>query len=95
MTSDGMTLGDPKLPPWMWPTLSTAVSRGGTLRPMMPWTASTIWAAGKVGSVPRSGAEPWPPVPLNVVVQLSLAAIMAPGRIANVPTGRPGMLCMP
>jgi hypothetical protein len=49
----------------------------------MPWTATTNCAATKVGSVPRSGIAPWPPVPLNVTSQLSDEASMAPGRIAK------------
>jgi len=51
--------------------------------------------ATKVGSVPRSGMAPWPPVPLKVTSQLSDEASMAPARMAKVPLAMPGMLCMP
>ena len=94
-TSDGMTLGEPALPPAIWPTLSTAAWLGGTLRPMMPCTATMNCAATNVGSVPRSGMAPWPPVPLKVTCQLSEDASMAPERMAKRPVGMPGMLCMP
>ena len=90
-----MTLGEPGVPAWIWPTLSTAAWLGGTLRPMMPCTATMNCAATKVGSVPRSGIAPWPPVPLKVTSQLSDDASIAPVRMAKWPFGKPGMLCMP
>ena len=33
--------------------------------------------------------------PSTTMVNWSVAAMSAPGRMANWPTGRPGMLCMP
>lgn len=48
-----------------------------------------------VGSVATLGIDPCPPVPENATVQMSLAAIIAPSRIAKSPAGIPGMLCIP
>ena len=50
---------------------------------MMPCTAVMNCAATIVGSVPRWGSAPWPPVPLKVVDQVSLAAIIGPERMAK------------
>jgi hypothetical protein len=91
-----MMLGDPADPPEMWPTLMTAGSTAGMLRPTIACAARMKCAITMVGSVARCGAEPpWPPVPPKVTVQVSLAASIGPGRMPNSPTARPGLLCMP
>ena len=54
------------------------------------------WPTASVGSVAMCApAPPWPPVPRNVTVQVSLAAMNGPLRVPNVPAGMPGALCMP
>ena len=41
------------------------------------------------------GRAAWPPLPVTSMKMPSLAASSGPGRMANCPTGIPGMLCMP
>ena len=53
---------------------------------------------GRPGSVfyrPRGFMAAWPPRPFMVMVNSAVPAISGPTRVANLPTGRPGMLCMP
>ena len=92
----GMIAGELKSPPETWPTLTTAVSVAFTLRLTMVWIAMMNCAVTIVVSAARwAAAPPWPPVPRKVAVQVSLAAMNGPLRVAKVPTGRPGALCMP
>ena len=51
--SDGMTLADCAEPPWIAPTLTTAVSSGGTLRLTTVCSAMTYCAWATVTSVER------------------------------------------
>ena len=44
---------------------------------------------------PASGRAPCAPLPVTVMSKKAPPAIIAPVRMANLPTGRPGRLCMP
>ena len=52
---------------------------------MLATTVSTAWW----------GMAPWPPVPRTLMMQVSPLAMAYPGTAANLPSARPGMLCMP
>jgi hypothetical protein len=76
-------------------TETTADSRGSTLRAAMDCSAVTTWLATRIVSMHSCGRAAWPPLPSMVMTKRSAAAIIGPGRMANEPTGMPGMLCMP
>ena len=65
------------------------------MREAIVCSASTSWLPMTIGSIVRCGIAAWPPLPVTVMVNSAVAAMIGPGRIANWPTGRPGMLCMP
>ena len=68
---------------------------GSVRRLAMVCNASTIWLATTVLSTVSCGLAAWPPLPVISISNWSAAAKNAPGRIAKLPTGRPGQLCMP
>jgi hypothetical protein len=76
-------------------TETTADASGSTVRATTVCRAVMTWLATTTGSMQSCGRAAWPPLPSMVSVKRSAAAIMGPGRIAKVPTGMPGMLCMP
>ena len=94
--SAGMTLSDSLVPPTIWPTLTTTLSRAGTLRLTMPCSAWMKMACTSVRSLARCGElPPCPPVPRKVTTQRPEPAIRGPLRSAKCPSGTPGILCMP
>ncbi len=58
-TVSGMTLE--ASPPWMLPTVTTAVSSGATLRETTVCSAITVAALATMGSTALSGTAPCPP----------------------------------
>lgn len=89
----GITL--PALPARNAPTLTTAASIGATLRETTVCSDITSAAPATSGSMLFSGMEPWLPTPVSSISQLSTAAMIGPPVKCSLPTGRPGMLCMP
>ncbi len=89
----GMTLK--ASPAFTVQTETTTESSGSALRDAMVCRAVITWAEMTTGSMQSCGRAAWPPLPSMVIVKRSAAAIMAPGRMANWPTGTPGILCMP
>ena len=92
-TSGGITLKDS--PPWITPTLTTAVSKGETLRDTMLCKAMIICALVRTGSTVRFGRAPCPPLPITRNRNFSAAAIIAPGVTPNQPIGASFHKCRP
>ena len=65
------------------------------LRDTIVCSAITTDDPATTGSTLSSGMDPWLPVPVNSISQLSTAAIIAPSRKCSFPSSSPGMLCMP
>ncbi len=64
-TLSGMML--PTVPPWIAPIVTTPNSFGSFSRLITVCTSTTKRAAIVIGSTDLSGAEPWPPRPLNTI----------------------------
>jgi hypothetical protein len=76
-------------------TETTIWLTGSALRLTMLWSARTRWEAVTVGSTVSCGLAAWPPRPSTVISNWSVAAKKVPARMAKLPTGRPGQLCIP
>ncbi|KAG0733939.1 hypothetical protein G6F24_018930 [Rhizopus arrhizus] len=64
----------------MAPMVTTAMSLGSTSRDTMVCRASTMLAAGTMGSTATCGIAPWPPTPLTVSTTVSDELYMTPAR---------------
>ena len=85
LTSSGMMLR--LVPPWMSPTVTTEGSRGSSSRLTMVWIWVMKRAARVTGSRPRSGREPWPPMP-RMVTSMEVEPVCAgPLVMPTVPAG--------
>ncbi len=82
-TLSGMML--PTVPPWIEPTVTTPNSFGSFSRLTTVWTSTTKRAAIATGSMVLSGAEPWPPRPLNVISSQSELDDTGPSLKPTVP----------
>jgi hypothetical protein len=80
------------VPAWMLPTVSTAVSVGGTSRATTVCNRTTIVAASTTGSTAACGIDPCAPRPCTVIRMLSAADSTGPGRVPTRPAGN-GITC--
>ena len=83
-----MTL--PALPEMNAPTVTTALLCGDTLRDTIVCNAMTSDEPATTGSMLSSGIDPWLPLPVSSISQLSTAAIIAPSRKCSFPDFEPG-----
>ena len=91
--SPGITLG--ASPARKAPTVTMPICSGGTLRDTMVCSAITMLEAATTGSTEVCGIAPWLPLPRTLMMAVSELAIAKPGTATNLPSGLPGMLCMP
>ena len=73
----------------------TAESKGSTLRETICCSAVINWAPTITESRHLCGRAACPPRPSISMSIASVAAMIGPERVANEPTGRPGLLCIP
>ena len=72
----GMML--PTVPACIAPTVTTPNSNGSFSRLTTVCTSTMKCAAMAIGSIVLSGADPWPPRPLNVISSPSEFDVIAP-----------------
>ena len=73
----------------------TAASSGSTLRETIDCSATINCAPTSTESIDLCGRAAWPPRPSMAILISSIDAMYGPDRIANLPSGSPGALCMP
>ncbi len=83
------------VPPLSCPTVTTMESNGETFRLAIVCSATTMWLATTIGSIPKCGIAAWPPFPRTVISNPSAEANRAPFFVASFPTFTIGFPCKP
>ena len=84
------------LPPWIVPTVTTAVCVGSTLRATTVCSAITMLAAATIGSIVWCGRAAWPPTAFHGDRHAVGRRHERPAaEVERAAPGLPGWLCMP
>ncbi len=82
------------VPAWKVPTVTTAMSRGSTVRDTTVCSRVTTCAPSTTGSMECCGCEPWACRPCRVTRHESAIAMAVPTGSETVPASE-GMTCWP